>query len=139
MPMITVALSPLPNPSKVQAIAEGLSEITARVLGKHPPVIAVAIRPIAADQWYVGGASLAAQGKASFWLDIAVTDGTNSKDEKAQYLAEVFAFMGRQLEAPLHEKSYALVHDVAADSYGYGGVTQEHRYVTGKLSSARAA
>jgi 4-oxalocrotonate tautomerase len=135
MPIINVAISPQPSATVIQAIAKGLTEITARVLHKNPAITAVAIRPVAAEHWFVGGASLAAQGKASFWLDIAVVDGTNSKDEKAQYLAEIFAFMGRVLEAPLHEESYALVHEVAADAYGYRGVTQEHRYIGAKLAA----
>jgi 4-oxalocrotonate tautomerase len=134
MPIINVSVSPQPSPTKMQAIAKGLTELTARVLHKNPAITAVAIRPVAPDHWFVGEASLAVQGKASFWLDIAVVDGTNTKDEKARYLAEVFAFMGRLLEAPLHEESYALVREVAADAYGYGGITQEHRYISGKLA-----
>ena len=55
-----------------------------------------------------------------------MTDSTNTKDEKARYLAEVFAAMAK-LIGPLHEESYILVHDVRADAYGYGGLTQEHR------------
>lgn len=107
MPIINVIVSPQPSATVIQAIAKGLTEITARVLRKNPAITAVAIRPLAAEHWVIGEASLAAQGKASFWLDIAVVDGTNTKDEKAQYLAEVFAFMARALDAPLHEESYA--------------------------------
>ena len=61
-----------------------------------------------------------------------MTDSTNTKDEKSRYLAEVFAAMAK-LVGPLHEESYILVHDVRADAYGYGGLTQEHRYVAGQL------
>jgi 4-oxalocrotonate tautomerase len=65
-------------------------------------------------------------------------DGTNTKDEKALYLTEVFAFMRRAL-GNLHEESYVLVNEVPADAYGFGGLTQEHRYVASKLRSALAA
>ena len=66
-------------------------------------------------------------------------DGTNTKDEKAQYLSDVFAFMGQVLGTRLHEESYVLVHGVPADAYGFGGLTQEHRYIESKLRPRLAA
>ena len=62
-------------------------------------------------------------------------DGTNTKGELAAFLAAVFAAMG-ELLGPLHEESYALVHEVPAHAYGYGGLTQEHRYVAGRMAVA---
>ena len=50
-------------------------------------------RPDRPRSWFVGGPSLAEQHKASFFLDIRVVDGTNLKDEKADYLRQVFAAM----------------------------------------------
>ena len=138
MPIIQVALSIEPEAAQARAIADGLTEITARVLRKNPAITAVVLQPVPARLWFVGGPSLAQQDKASFWLDIAVVDGTNTKDEKARYLSEVFAFMGRILGKPLHEESYAHVNEVSADGYGFGGVTQEHRYIAAQLQ-ARAA
>src|ERR687894_636081 len=84
----------------------GLAEVTARVLGKNPQITAVTVDYTAPEHWIVGGKSLAQHGKASFWLDIKVVDGTNTKDEKAQYLSEVFALM-RRILGDLHEESYA--------------------------------
>ena len=37
----------------------------------------------------------------------------------------------RKLLGTLHEESYVHVHDVRDDAYGYGGVTQGQRYITG--------
>ncbi len=83
------------------------------------------------EQWVVGGSTLAAQGKNSFYFDIKVVDGTNTKDEKAQYIAECFTAFGKLL-APLHEESYIYVQDVRAEAYGFGGLTQEYRYIKAK-------
>ncbi|WP_207485098.1 tautomerase family protein [Arenibaculum pallidiluteum] len=137
MPILNVKISARPTPDLAAAIARGLVEITARVLRKNPAITAVAIDHVAPEHWIVGGRSLAEQGKRSFWLDIKVVEGTNTKDEKAEYLREVFAFMAGTL-GELHEESYAYVHEVRADAYGYGGVTQEHRYVAGRLQSRAA-
>lgn len=133
MPIITVKVSAASSAALSARLAEGIVAITARVLRKRPDITAVTLDYTAPDHWIVGGKSLKDHGKASFWLDIKVVDGTNTKDEKAAYLEEIFAFMGTVL-GPLHEESYALVHEVAADAYGYGGRTQEHRYIAGKLA-----
>lgn len=138
MPILNLKVSAEPSAELSEAVASGLVEITARVLRKNPQITAVSIDYTPPEHWIVGGQSLAQQGKASFWLDIKVVDGTNTKDEKAEYLAEVFALMRRVL-GNLHEESYALIHEVKADAYGYGGVTQEHRYVAGKLQPRLAA
>lgn len=80
------------------------------------------------EHWIVGGRSLAEQGKNSFYFDIKVVDGTNTRDEKAQYIAEAFAALGKLL-GNVHEESYIYVQDVRAHAYGFGGLTQEYRYI----------
>jgi 4-oxalocrotonate tautomerase len=34
---------------------------------------------------------------------------------------------------PLHHETYLHVDEVKGDAYGFGGLTQERRYVAGKL------
>ena len=84
---------------------------------------------------HVGGKSLASQARNSFWLDIKVTAGTNTKSEMADYIEAVFQTMGRVLGA-LHDTSYAVVHEVPAAAWGFAGKTQEHRFVAGRIGSA---
>ena len=83
-------------------------------------------------------ADTAQQRRSSFYLDIKIVDGTNTKDEKARYIAAVFAKMG-ELLGELHPESYVYVHDVRAEAYGYAGLTQEFRYVQNQLADRRAA
>ncbi|MFZ5732821.1 MAG: 4-oxalocrotonate tautomerase, partial [Pseudomonadota bacterium] len=85
------------------------------------------------DAWFASGKTLAEHKLASFWVDIHVSDGTNTKDEKASFLATLFKRMG-DLLGPLHTESYAYVHDARGDAYGFGGLTQERRYVEGKAA-----
>jgi 4-oxalocrotonate tautomerase len=79
-----------------------------------------------------------AHGRSSFFLEVRITDGTNTKAEKAAYVAAVFRAMG-ELLGSLHAESYVHVHDVRADAYGYGGLTQEHRFIAGRTAAASAA
>jgi len=136
MPLITVTYcSPQPTPTTKADIAAAVSDLTARILRKDPKVTAIIVRAVDATDWFAGGRSLAEQGLASYWLDIHVTEGTNTKDEKAAYLAAMFRRMG-ELLGPLHPETYLHVDEVKADAYGFGGLTQEQRYITGKLALA---
>ena len=105
------------------------------ILRKDPKVTAIIVKSVDAADWFAGGKSLAEQSLASFWLDVHVSEGTNTKDEKAAYLAALFQRMG-ELLGPLHEESYAHVDEVKGDAYGFGGLTQERRYIAGKLEVA---
>jgi 4-oxalocrotonate tautomerase len=134
MPILNVKISGTPSAQLTRQVAGILVELTARVLHKNPEVTSVAVDYVPPEHWVVGGRTLAEQGKASFWLDIKVVDGTNTKDEKAQYLQSVFEAMAALL-GDLHEESYIYIHDVRAEAYGYGGKTQELRYIAAKLAA----
>ena len=41
-----------------------------------------------------------------------------------------------ELLGPLHRESYLHVDEVRGDAYGFGGLTQERRYIAGKLEAA---
>jgi 4-oxalocrotonate tautomerase len=136
MPLISVSYSTVRNTPELKAeIAAAVSDLTARILRKDPKVTAVIVNAVDAADWFAGGKSLAAQNLASFWLDVHVSEGTNTKDEKAAYLAALFQRIG-ELLGPLHEESYAHVDEVKGDAYGFGGLTQERRYIAGKLGLA---
>ena len=133
MPLITMTYSsPQPTPSTKAAIAAAISDLTAGILRKDPKVTAIIVKSVDATDWFAGGRSLAEQGLASYWLDIHVSEGTNTKDEKAAYLAAVFARMG-ELLGPLHSETYLHVDEVRGDAYGFGGLTQERRYIAARL------
>ena len=135
MPILNVSVSAHPDTALTAAIATKLSELTKIHLHKDPTVTAVAITYHAPENWIVGGTSLASQGRNSFWLDIKVTAGTNTKSELADYIDAVFSAMGRLLGA-LHDTSYTVVHEVPAAAWGFAGKTQEHRFVAGRIKSA---
>lgn len=132
MPILNVKISRPASAEMTQQVSEMLLELTTRILRKKRELTSIAIDYVAPEHWVVGGATLAAQGKSSFYFDIKVVDGTNTKDEKAQYVAEAFAGFGRLL-GNLHPESYIHVHDVRAEAYGFGGLTQEFRYIKSKL------
>ena len=138
MPMITLTLSGNPDPERSARLAQAVADLTQRHLRKDPAVTAVAVAAIDPARWFIAGRSLAAWERAAFWLDVKVTAGTNTKAELAAFQEAAFAALERLL-GPLHPESYVLVHEVPAAAYGYGGLTQEHRFVASRLARADAA
>jgi len=131
MPYLNVKLSAPPSQQTTAAIAAQLTELTTAVLHKKRELTSVAVEYVPSGQCFIGGESLAAQGLATFYLDIKVTEGTNSKDEKAAYVSQVFAAV-ETLLGKLHPTSYIVIHEVRGDAWGYQGRTQEFRYIQGK-------
>lgn len=127
MPILNVKVSGKRSDEMTKAISGLLIDLTTRILGKNPAVTAIAIDYVDPRDWVAGGQTLAEQHKASFYFDVKITDETNTKDEKARYVAEAVAGFAKLL-GDLHEESYIYVQDVRADAYGYGGRTQEWRY-----------
>jgi 4-oxalocrotonate tautomerase len=131
MPFLDVKVSRGTTPDSTADIAADLTRITHELLGKRREVTAVAIDWLPAEQWFIGAESLAAAGLRSFFLKIEITTGTNTKDQKAAFVAAVFAAMEKLL-GPLAPASYVVIQEVAADAWGYAGRTQEDRYIEGR-------
>jgi 4-oxalocrotonate tautomerase len=135
MPYINVKVTAKPDPALSARIARQVSELTKTHLRKDPTITAVAVDYVDPQHWFAGGRSLAEHGTNTFWLDIKVVDGTNTKQEMAAYLEAIHAFMADTLGG-IHSESYILVHEVPASAYGFGGRTQEYRFVANKLAVA---
>jgi 4-oxalocrotonate tautomerase len=139
MPMITVRYAAVQRKAGLDgAIAHAANRLSADILHKNPQITAVTVEEVAAENWFIGDRSLSQHGLASFWLDIRIVDGTNTREEKAAFVAAAFAQM-KELLGPLHDESYVHVNEVRGDAYGYGGVTQNERYFAGKTNVVSAA
>lgn len=127
MPIVQAWLAAPRSAPTGRAVAQALHQHTVQLLRKQPDLIAIALHWVDPQDWFVAGRPLAGEGLASAFVEVRVTDETNTKDEKARFIAAVHADLQRLL-GPLHEESYIHVHDVRAAAYGYGGRTQEARY-----------
>ena len=136
MPMISVQYaSPRRTAGLTKAIAQAARRLGSDILHKDPAATAVVVEEIDASHWFVADKSLAEHGLAAFWLDFRISDGTNTREEKAAFVAATFATMN-ELIGPLHSECYVHVNEVRGDAYGYGGLTQNERYFSGKLAPA---
>ena len=138
MPIITITVAAKPDAVLSRRLAEQVSGLTQTHLKKDPTITAVVVHYADPEHWFAGGRSLAEQNLASFWLDIKIVDGTNTKAEMADYMEDVFATVSRTL-GPTHNESYILVHEVPAAAYGFGGKSQEFRFISGRMRAAAKA
>lgn len=127
MPFIHVRYSTPTEKDLRQQLAAFLTETTARILHKKAEVTAVAVEQVPAAHWFIGNRSLAEHRKATFFVEVRVTRGTNVKEEKAAFLREVFRGL-ESLLGPVHLESYVHVLEAEADAWGYGGLSQEARW-----------
>jgi 4-oxalocrotonate tautomerase len=134
MPIINLKISKNFTSTDLQEVVAEITKLTTNFLKKKPEVTAITVQIIPKNQWYVNSKSLEELNQNSFYLDIKVTDGTNLKDEKADYIEAIFKYMKTVLDN-LHTESYVYVEDVKGDSYGFSGKTQEFRYIENKKTN----
>lgn len=123
MPTLRLSTNVPLNPAQTQAVAQGLTAVSTEVLGKRAGVTAVLVEVLPAGRWFIGG--VAPQGPTAR-LEIQVTAGTNTAEEKAAFVAAAQVELASRL-GPLEEASYVLVHELPAGDWGYGGRTQRAR------------
>jgi 4-oxalocrotonate tautomerase len=123
MPTLHLRITPLHNPQHYAQLADQLTQLTAKVLRKRPEVTVVMIDDLPAARFGIGG--LAAEHTAAY-LSIDITQGTNTPEEKAQFIGQAHALL-RRLLGDLHEASYCVVRELPATDWGYSGITQAER------------
>ncbi|MFH8611919.1 4-oxalocrotonate tautomerase family protein [Streptomyces sp. NPDC018029] len=103
-----------------RALAEGLTGLAVTALGKSAERTVVHLDLVPADRYYVAGKPLT--GGRDAHLEVSITAGTNSAEEKAAFITGAAAFLP-ELLGPLARGGVAL-HELHPESYGYQGVTQ---------------
>jgi len=127
MPYLHIQVSGAADDALGQRIAASAVELTHRLLHKDPALTAVVVDFIPAQRWFIAGRPLGDGRPRSFHWMVSITDETNTKREKAEYLKAVHQAMD-ELLGGVAEHSYVHVADLRASAYGFGGLTQEHRY-----------
>lgn len=124
MPFLRLTLNRAPDAAQREALAATLTELVAAVLGKSHRLAALAIEVV--PDWWIGAAPLAARDAVTALLEVKVTRGTNSAEEKAAFIERAWDAL-RELLGPLETASYIVIDEVPAESWGYAGRTQQAR------------
>lgn len=119
------------RPDREQHLALALTDLIARDLAKRRDLTSVLIEATASETWSIGGKSQ----KTIAHLEVFVTAGTNSVEEKKTFLESAMALL--RAEWPdLHAATYVLVHELPATDWGYDGRSQAGRAAE-RLTSGR--
>ena len=81
--------------------------------------------------WTVGSK----QVSVAAYVDVKVTEGTNTADEKSCFIAEAMKLLRSVLGPDLNPIAYIVVHEVPGDAWGWDGLTQAYRAQKAKLSA----
>jgi 4-oxalocrotonate tautomerase len=131
MPYLKMRVSAKNTEETTQKIVDILMDHTTNILQKKADVTSIDIEYVSSKQWFVGGKNMDEQNGVTFYLDVKVTDGTNSKVQKSQYINEIFNDMDT-LIGPIKPASYIVIDDIKSDSWGFQGSTQEFRFAQNK-------
>ncbi len=123
MPYINVKLNLAEDVKLRDQIVKVVLENTTRILGKKQDVTSVLVEFVPQNAWSVGGKNV-----PTFYLDIKITKGTNTKVQKADYIQAIYKEF-ETLLGKIHQVSYVLIHEIDADAWGFEGITQERRFI----------
>lgn len=126
MPTLTLKISPSQTPERYEQLAASLTALTAQTLGKRADVTVIVIDELPVARWFIAGSSAK---RPTALLEISITQGTNSAEEKARFVAAAFEELQAQLGggAPLEAATYVTVRELPPTDWGFGGVTQAAR------------
>jgi 4-oxalocrotonate tautomerase len=127
MPYIHIKLANvvLSQPQQANLFAR-ITELMAVVMKKRREVTVVSLEEADPSHWAVAGRALNAMDLPAAYVDIKVTAGTNTSEEKAAMLAETLAAL-KSIVGGIQTATYIVIHDIAADAWGYDGLTQAAR------------
>jgi 4-oxalocrotonate tautomerase len=128
MPFLTIKLTAPVSAETTRRVATALLNLTVEVLQKKRELTSVVVEYVAPSCWFIGGVTLTPESAPGVYVEIKVTEGTNTKDQKKSFVEQVglaiLAILGE-----IQPTSYVVIHEVRGDAWGYHGVTQEARYI----------
>mgnify|MGYP003662102755 CR=1 FL=1 len=127
MPFIAIKTSGKTlGPADIQTLHQETTALMAKIMGKKAEVTAVLVEDAPASHWSIGGQAVAETGGVTAHVDIKITQGTNTADQKAAMIAAMRDLLLRVLPG-LSEVAYVVIDEIPATDWGYGGLTQAER------------
>jgi 4-oxalocrotonate tautomerase len=125
VPLVSATLCGEPSPELTARAVVALTDLTVDVLGKERARTTVVVQYVPASRWARG--AVPARG---FFVEVRITSGTSAAEDKARYVREVNQALKLLMGG---SAGYVAVSEIAADSWGHDGETQEARYLKESL------
>lgn len=126
MPYINIRLGKSISNEEQQQLFTQTTFLMNRIMGKRKEVTVVHINTGEADGWSTNGVALCPDDPVAAYVDIKVTEGTNSDAEKAAMLSETIAML-QDVIGTVQEACYVVIDEIPATSWGYNGQSQAAR------------
>ena len=124
MPFAKLTIIPAPSAERAETLALELTELIVRDLGKKRELTSVLIDTPGEAGWMIGQSVR----RVAAHLDVSITAGTNSIEEKRTFLASAMALL--RSEAPdLHQATYIVLSELPSENWGFDGRSQMDRAI----------
>lgn len=124
MPFIHIRIGG-PNLTSEQTshLQEAITNMMASILGKRADLTSVFVEQTSTSGWSIG----ALKPTVTAHIDAKITAGSNTPDEKRQFIVEAHKLLKAQLGPELPMATYVIIDEIPGDSWGYGGLSQAQR------------
>jgi 4-oxalocrotonate tautomerase len=126
MPYINIRLGASLSASQKNLLYAQTTSLMDTIMGKRPEVTVVHILESEPQFWSTNASALGSDDPIGAYVDIKVTEGTNTSEEKAEMISETVKMLKENIGV-LQEACYVVIDDIPANSWGYDGKTQAER------------
>jgi len=126
MPYINIRLGTTLENSQKTKLFEKTTELMNTVMHKKREVTVVHIQESAPQQWASNALMLSNEHPTGAYVDIKVTQGTNTHAEKSEMIKQTIIMLQEVIGA-IQEACYVVIDEIPAESWGYNGYTQAAR------------
>jgi len=126
MPYINIRLGTTLDSAQKKQLYQKTTSLMNTVMGKRPEVTVVHIQESAPNLWAANASVLTTKDPVGAYVDIKVTEGTNSPEEKAEMLSQTVKML-QEIVGVVQEACYVVIDDIPANSWGYNGKSQAAR------------
>lgn len=123
MPFIDIRLNKELSSEQYDRLAREVTLNMDSIMGKRKEVTSVLINSLQQAPWTIDSKGLQ---KPTAYVDIKITQGTNTEQEKAELISVIYQLLQSVL-GELEEASYIVIHEINAGDWGYGGLSQAAR------------
>ena len=126
MPYINFRIGNTLENAQRNQLYEKTTSLMKGIMGKRREVTVVHIQESEPHLWATNAVALDTDSPIGAYVDIKVTEGTNTPAEKAEMLSET-AKMLKEVVGVVQEACYVVIDDIPANSWGYNGKSQAQR------------
>lgn len=129
MPYINIRLGATLDDAQRDQLYKKTTFFMNTIMGKRREVTVVHLQEDEPKHWATNAIGLNVKDSTGAYVDIKITDGTNTSEEKSEMIFQTVKML-QDVVGMIQEACYVVVDDIPANSWGYNGKTQAARAAT---------